>query len=122
MVEAVQTTSKTTKMPKRVTLDFPEADLKSESSKQDLVDALKSRIQCQFNDAIAKLQKVIQDETSLDVTKDDFMTGDLSLKTLWLLNQLIKTKYQSGRYQESQKMTNTILDHLNRTDTGVTQE
>ena len=86
MVEAVQTSSKTTKMPKRVTIELPEADLKSDQSKQDLVDALKCRIQCKFNDAIAKLQKVIQDETSLDVTKEDFLTGELSVKTLWLLN------------------------------------
>ena len=73
-------------MTKRVTAELPETDIKSDQAKQDLVEALRCRIQCKFSDSIAKLQKVILEETTLDVTKDDFLTGKLSLKTIWLLN------------------------------------
>ena len=129
MVEAAHTAQTDSKIElvKRVTISLPETEIKSATAKTGLAEAIKLRILCKFAESLAKLQSVVLEETSLDVTKADFLstTNQLSLKSLWLLNQVIKTQCQFGMYLESRKIVDAVLEKLegqDASDTTLSQE
>ena len=79
----------------RITVPFPKDAITNESSKDEILDALKLRIKNKFSDAITKLSSVIKSETDLDVKEIESVADadSLSHKALWLLNQLLKTMF-----------------------------
>jgi hypothetical protein len=57
---------------------------------------------------------VLLKETSIDVTQTDAIKAldSLTLKSVWLLGQIIKTQYQSGKYLEAMALVDDILGKL----------
>ena len=77
-------------MNKKITIAEPQWTQSDTAAK--LQAAIKMRIQNKFAEAEEKLTELLSAETPAG--------QQLSLRSVWLTNQIIKTQYQVGHYKE----------------------